>query len=58
MAQMNLNNIGGLLMHDGVKLSETTNGFCQRTRRHFGMADRGGEESLRGMKMSVEAIDS
>ena len=26
--------------------------------RHFGMTDRGGEESLRGMKMFVEAIDS
>jgi len=41
-----------------VKLLETIDGFYQRRKRHFGMTDRGGEESLRGMKMFVEAIDN
>jgi hypothetical protein len=50
--------IAGLLLHAIVKLPETTDGFSQRTRRHLGMIDRGGEESLRGMKMFVEVIDS
>jgi hypothetical protein len=47
-----------LLLHDTVKLLETIDGFYQRMRRHFGMTDKGVEESLRGMKMFVEAIDS
>jgi hypothetical protein len=46
-----------LLLHDTVKLLETIDGFYQRMRRHFGMTDKGVEESLRGMKMFVEAID-
>ena len=45
-------------MHDTVKLLETIDGFYQRMQRHFGMTDRGGEESLRGMKMFMEVIDS
>jgi hypothetical protein len=41
-----------------MKLLETIDGFYQRMRRHFRKTDRGGEESLRGMMMFVEAIDS
>jgi hypothetical protein len=48
----------GLFLHDTVKLLETIDGFYQRMRRHFRMTNRGGEESLRGMKMFMEAIDS
>ena len=58
VVQVNFNKIGGLLLHDTMKLLETIDGFYQRMRRHFGMTDRGGEESLRGRKMFVETIDS
>jgi hypothetical protein len=47
-----------LLLHDTVKLLETIDGFYHRMRRHFRMTNKGVEESLRGMKMFVEAIDN
>jgi hypothetical protein len=43
--QVNLSIIGGLLLHDTVKLPETNDEFYQRTQRHFEVIDRGGEES-------------
>jgi hypothetical protein len=43
--QVNLNKIGGLLLHDTVKLLETIDGFYQRMRRDFGVISRGAEES-------------
>jgi hypothetical protein len=55
MVQVNLSIIGGLLLHDTVKLPETTDGFCQRTRRHFGVIDRGDEESLGIFKRDEDA---
>ena len=45
MVQMKLKEIGGLLLHDIVKLPKTSDEFYQRTRRHFEVIDRGGEES-------------
>jgi hypothetical protein len=43
--QVNLNKIGGLLLHDTMKLLETIDGFYQRMRRHFSVITRGDEES-------------
>jgi hypothetical protein len=43
--QINLKEIGGLLLHDTVKLLETIDGFYQRMRRDFGVISRGAEES-------------
>jgi hypothetical protein len=43
--QINLKEIGGLLMHDTVKLSETIDGVCQRIRRDLCVITRGDEES-------------
>jgi hypothetical protein len=45
MAQINLKEIGGLLMHDTVKLPETIDGVCQRIRRDLCVITRGDEES-------------
>ena len=45
MVQVNLNKIGGLLLHDTVKLPVTIDGFYQRMRRDFGVISRGAEES-------------
>jgi hypothetical protein len=45
MVQVNLNNIGGLLLHDTVKLLEIIDGFYQRMRRDFDVISRGAEES-------------
>jgi hypothetical protein len=42
---MKLKEIGGILLHDTVNLPETNDEFYQRTRRHFQVIDRGGEES-------------
>ena len=45
MVQVNLNKIGGLLLHDTVKLPVTIDGFYQRMQRDFGVISRGVEES-------------
>jgi hypothetical protein len=45
MAQINLKEIGGLLMYDTVKLPETIDGVCQRIRRDLVVIARGDEES-------------
>jgi hypothetical protein len=42
---MKLKEIGGLLLHDTVKLLETIDGFYQRMRRDFCVISRGAEES-------------
>ena len=44
MVQVNLNNIGGLLLHDTVKLPVTIDGFYQRMRRDFYVISIGAEE--------------
>jgi hypothetical protein len=45
MAQINLKEIGGLLMYDIVKLPETIDGICQRIRRDLCAIAKGDEES-------------
>jgi hypothetical protein len=45
MVQVNLNKIGGILLHDTVKLLVTIDGFYQRMQRDFGVISRGAEES-------------
>jgi hypothetical protein len=45
MVQVSSNKIGGLLLHDTVKLLVTIDGFYQRMRRDFGVISRGAEES-------------
>jgi hypothetical protein len=42
---MKLKEIGGLLLHDTVKLLETIDGFYQRMRRDFDVISRGAEKS-------------
>jgi hypothetical protein len=42
---MKLKEIGGLLMHDTVKLLETIDGICQRIQRDLCVIARGDEES-------------
>jgi hypothetical protein len=41
---MKLKKIGGLPLHDTVKLLETIDGFYQRMRRDFCVISRGAEE--------------
>ena len=43
--QVNLNKIGGILLHDTVKLPVTIDGFYQRMRRDFSVISRRAEES-------------
>jgi hypothetical protein len=43
--EVNMSTIGGLLMHDTVKLPETIDGVCQRIRRDLCVIARGDEES-------------
>jgi hypothetical protein len=43
--QVNLNKIGGLLLHDTVELLETIDDFYQRMQRDFGEISIGAEES-------------
>jgi hypothetical protein len=43
--EVNMSMIGGLLMHDTVKLPETIDGVCQRIRRDLCVIARGDEES-------------
>ena len=45
MVQVNLNKIGGLLLHDTMKLLVTIDGFYQRMRRDFSVISREAEES-------------
>ena len=58
MMEVNMSMIGGLMFNLTLQLLETIDGFYQRMKRHFRMTDKGGEESLRGMKMFVEEIDN
>jgi hypothetical protein len=44
MVQMKLKEIGGLLLHDTVKLLETIDGFYHRMQRDFCVISRGAEE--------------
>ena len=45
MVQVNLKKIGGLLLHETVKLLVTIDGFYQRMWRDFGVISRGAKES-------------